>query len=156
VPYFGIGVFSEDVYDMRSHITPALGMASFAYSTKKGPIGPEVPQRIADWRAVAEEFYGDYYPLTKYSLSEEEWMAWQFNRPEHGTGMVQAFRRTACPGESILVKLHGLDADATYVVTNRDISGTTEISGRELGEKGLLIKLSEPRSAALITYKKKS
>jgi alpha-galactosidase len=156
VPYFGIGVFTEDVYDVRSHFTPGLGTASFAYSTKKGPIGPEVPQRIADWRAVAEEFYGDYYPLTKYSLSEEEWMAWQFNRPEHGTGMVQAFRRTACPGESILVKLHGLDADATYVVTNRDISGTTEISGRELGEKGLLIKLSEPRSAALITYKKKS
>jgi alpha-galactosidase len=156
VPYFGIGVFCEDAYDMRSHITPALGMASFDYSTKKGPICPEVPQRIADWRAVAEEFYGDYYPLTKYSLTEEEWMAWQFNRPELGTGMVQAFRRTACPGESILVKLQGLDADSTYVVTNRDISGTTEISGRELGEKGLLIELPELRSAALITYKKKS
>jgi alpha-galactosidase len=155
VPYFGIGVFCEDQYDVRSHITPALGMASFDFSTKKEPICPALPQRMADWRAVAEEFYGDYYPLTKYSLSEEEWMAWQFNRPELGSGMVQAFRRPASPYESLRIKLQGLDAEATYVVTNRDIPGTTEISGRELGEKGLLVTLPEQRSAALITYKKK-
>lgn len=155
VPYFGVGVFCDDVYDARSHITPALGMASLPFSTKKGPIDPTLPRRIADWRAVAPEFYGDYYPLTKYSLAEDDWMAWQFNRPEVGTGMVQAFRRPDSLYESIRVKLQGLDNDAVYTVTNLDIPGSTEMSGRELGEKGLLVTIPERRAAALITYKKK-
>jgi len=156
VPYYGIGVFCEDVYDVRSHITPALGMASLAFSTKKGPISPLLPQRMADWRAVTPEFYGDYYPLTKYSLSEDQWMAWQFNRPEVGRGMVQAFRRSDSLYESIRVKLLGLDNDAVYTLTNLDVPGTTEMSGRELGEKGLLITIPDRRGAALITYMKKS
>jgi alpha-galactosidase len=155
-PYFGIGVFCDDVYDARSHITPSLGMASYPFSTKKGPIDPALPRRMADWRAVVDEFYGDYYPLTKYSLAEDEWIAWQFNRPELGRGMVQAFRRPNSPYESIRVKLQGLDKDAVYTLTNLDVAGTTEATGRELSEKGLLIVLGNPREAALITYKKKS
>jgi alpha-galactosidase len=155
VPYFGVGVSCEDAYDVRSHITPELGMASSAFSTNKGPISPELPHRIADWRAVAPEFYGDYYPLTKYSLSEDAWMAWQFNRPEVGSGMVQAFRHTESPYESIRVKLQGLDKDAVYALTNLDVPGTIEISGSELSETGLLIVLKDQRGSALITYKKK-
>jgi len=130
-------------------------MASNAFTTKKDPICPSLPQRIADWRAVAPEFYGDYYPLTKYSLSEDAWMAWQFNRPEVGRGMVQAFRRPDSPYESIRVKLQGLDKDAVYTLTNLDISGTTEMRGRELCERGLLIIIKDQRGSTLLTYKKK-
>jgi alpha-galactosidase len=155
VPYFGVGVSCEDVYDARSHITPELGMASNAFTTKTGPISPSLPQRIADWRAVAPEFYGDYYPLTKYSLAEDEWIAWQFNRPEVGSGMIQAFRRPESLYESIRLKLHGLDKDAVYAITNLDAPGTTEIAGSELMDKGLLIVAKNPREAILITYKKK-
>ena len=43
VPYYGIGVFCDDVYDVRSHITPELGMASLAFSTNKGPIMSVAP-----------------------------------------------------------------------------------------------------------------
>jgi hypothetical protein len=69
--------------------------------------------------------------------------------------MIQAFRRPNSASESICVKLQGLDINAVYSVTNLDIPGTTEVTGRELGEKGILITLKEKRAAALITYKKK-
>jgi alpha-galactosidase len=119
-------------------------------------VNPLLRRAVDDWHAMAPEFYGDYYPLTKYSLSEEEWMAWQFNRPENGTGMVQAFRRTSSPYESIRVKLQGLDEDAVYALTNIDVPGTTEMTGRDLSEKGLSLTIKEPRGALIITYKKKT
>jgi alpha-galactosidase len=82
-------------------------------------------------------------------------MAWQFDRPENGTGMVQAFRRTESADESLLVKLHGLKDDAVYVLTNLDVPGTVEMTGKELSEKGLPISIKEQRGSAIISYKKK-
>ena len=37
---------------------------------------------------MAANYPGDCYPLTSYSLEDSVWMAWQFNRPELGRGMV--------------------------------------------------------------------
>jgi alpha-galactosidase len=155
VPYFGVGVLCNDLYDIRSHFTPELGMACKEVTDDPKQVNPLLRRAVDDWHAVAPEFYGDYYPLTNYNLSEDEWMAWQFNRPENGTGMLQAFRRTSSPYESIRVKLQGLNKDAVYILINLDVPGATEITGRELGEKGLLIAIADPRGTALITYKKK-
>ena len=57
---------------------------------------------------MADCFYGDYYPLTPYSLSEDAWIAWQFHQPEKGEGMIQAFRRMKCPESEMRLKLRGL------------------------------------------------
>ena len=55
-------------------------------------------------------FYGDFWPLTPYSLENNVWMAWQFDRPEAGEGVVQAFRRAENGDESATFRLRGLDA----------------------------------------------
>ena len=117
-------------------------------------IHPQLRPLMADWKAVADEFYGDYYPLTKYSLSEDD--GWRGNStvPEVGSGMVQAFRHTRSPYESIRVKLQGLDKDAVYTLTNLDIPSTTEMMGRELSENGLVIAIKDQRGSAIITYKR--
>ena len=46
-------------------------------------------------RDLQPYFLGDYYPLTEYSKAGNVWVAWQFDRPDRGNGMVQAFRRPA-------------------------------------------------------------
>ena len=69
--------------------------------------------------------------------------------------MIQAFRRNDCKDESIRVKLQGVDPDATYTLTNLDVVGTTERTGRELRESGLSILLTKLPGAAAIVYKKK-
>jgi hypothetical protein len=43
-----------------------------------------------------------------------------------------------------------------YIVTDLDVPGATEMTGSELGKKGLLITIPERRGAVLITYTKKS
>jgi alpha-galactosidase len=153
VPYFGTGEYYNNGYSVRGHFCQGMGIG---YNPALMPVDwKRLKKTIADWQAVVPEFYGDYYPLTTYSLSEDVWMAWQFNRPENGTGMVQAFRRMQSRYQSIRVKLQGLDKDAVYTLTNLDLPGTTKMTGRDLSEKGLAITIQEQPGAAIIAYKKR-
>ena len=112
-------------------------------------------RRLVDqWRQVADCILGDYYPLTPYSLGDDCWMAWQFDRPEQGDGMVQAFRRTKSSHESIRVKLRGLEPDAVYMLTNLDAASPKQMGGKELLEQGLLIDIGEKPGAAVVKYHK--
>ena len=154
VPFAGKGEYYNSNYAFRSQMCPHMGVG---YDPGRTPIDwPALKKTIANWRTVAMEFYGDYYPLTEYTLSEDLWMAWQFNRPETGTGMIQAFRHTNSPYETARFKLQGLDPAATYSVTNLDVPGPADMTGRELSEQGLAITIKDRPSAALFAYKKKS
>ena len=115
---------------------------------------PLARRLVHQWEQIATNYLGDYYPLTPYSLENDVWCAWQFNRPEMGCGMVQAFRRTDSDQETAVYKLRGLDPAAEYTVTNFDTQKSRKMSGSRLMDRGLLVKLSRKDSSALITYKK--
>jgi alpha-galactosidase len=151
VPYQGTGT-GPDPYGFRSCMNWHMTVGPDA---RKKDAGYELWVRMAtQWRQVAENFHGDYYPLTPYSLSEHSWMAWQFNRPEAGAGMVQAFRRARCEDTEQRFRLRGLDPEAAYEFTNFDKEGTVRLAGRALMKEGLPVTLPDPRSAALIAYKR--
>jgi alpha-galactosidase len=97
---------------------------------------------------------GDYYPLTPYNLSEDKWIAWQFNRPEHGDGMVQAFRRSTNEETGKSLRLRGLDPSAEYEVTDLDIATPKKVSGRELMEQGLSVEIKTRPGSSMVIYKK--
>ncbi len=110
---------------------------------------------VDQYRGIQKFYYGDYYPLTPYSQRATDWMAWQFDLPEHGEGMVQAFRRPETPSDSIRAKLRGLEPAAVYTLVNLDLPGTTEMTGRELMESGLPVVMKNRPGAAIVTYRKK-
>ena len=152
IPYYGTGEYYNDGYSFRSHMCPAMGVG---YDPGQSAVDWAALRRaIEEWRAVAPLYSGDYYPLTVYDLDETVWMAWQFNRPDLGEGVVQAFRRTESVYESARFKLHGLDPESRYKLQDFDKKETTDVSGRELMEAGLLVRLPHPRSSALIHYKR--
>jgi alpha-galactosidase len=149
-----------DDYEFRSSISS--GLCVNWWHSGDGPQKPFYPdfpfawgKRVLDqYLTLRHLYYGDYYPLTAWSLEQTQWLGWQFDVPEDGTGMVQVFRRQDSPYESIRLRLRGLDANATYVLTNLDVPGTTSTSGRELLEQGLAIALAARPGAAIITYRK--
>ncbi len=153
MPFNGTGVEPADPYVMRSHFC-----ACFAYG---GPCNdPNFDfagrNRVArEWREVADNFVrGDYYPLTDYSIAANVWMAWQFNRPDAGHGVVQAFRRSESPGNASLLKLRGLNPSATYEIHRSDIEGVTRAGRGELTETGLKVSLPQRASAATVQYRR--
>ena len=105
-------------------------------------------------RKIAPMMLADYYPLTPYSLQLDQWIAWQFDRPEEGDGVVQAFRRDRCNEAVQTYRLRGLDPAAAYEITNFDVTGSIRSSGKDLMEKGLAVEIRDQPGAAVIVYKR--
>ena len=159
IPLSAAATEIRTAYGMRSSYSPGLtltwhgfhstiddGQYDFAFCRKM----------LLEFLTLRKFFYGDYYPLTPYSLAADTWMAWQFDRPDLGAGMLQAFRRPECSGTSITCKLFGLDSEAVYTVINLDDPGVLHQSGKELMEKGISVLLVDRPGAAVITYTKEA
>jgi alpha-galactosidase len=152
LPYHECGNRDYDPYTFRSNMAPMMG---FVWDTRRKDLDYNLIRKlIGQWRDVAHCYFGDMYPLTPYSTAEDVWMAWQFDRPEGGEGMVQAFRRPESPYVSAAFPLRALDPDAKYSVANCDAPNPMEFSGRDLVEKGLVITLHDQPGAAVFTYKR--
>lgn len=156
LPYYGAGVGdSTDSYVLRSNIAP---WSAANWDTLKDSLDyPTIRKYLLDWRKVAANMLGsDFYPFTPYSLEENVWMAWQFNVSEKGEGVIQAFRRTKSDRESMRVKLHGLEPNAIYTLTDLDVTGAErEATGEELQQEGLVLVIKKQPGTAIITYQKK-
>jgi alpha-galactosidase len=142
----------SDTYLFRSvmslHLTPCYDMR------REDLDYPTLQKLWSQWRQVSPDYYGDYYPLTPYSMDKNVWMAWQFDRPEVGRGVVQAFRRAESSQETATLKLRGLDPKAMYLVTDLDVGQTRRMSGGELLDKGLSVTIAHPSEAVVVTYQK--
>jgi alpha-galactosidase len=153
LPIIGIGAASLDPYSCRS----GLG-SHFALAADYDAPDPQVWQGIA--RALREQqllrrlYTGDYYPLSPYSTAGNVWMAWQFDRPDLGQGLVQAFRRPECPEETATWPLRGLEQSAEYAVTDLDQPGSVKRTGLDLLRHGLTVRLRSRPAAAVFTYRK--
>lgn len=147
-----------DPYSMRSGYSPAMVLTWFGndQTMPGGNFDYNSARRLLnEYISVRKYFSGDYYPLTPYNLDHKQWLAWQFDRPDLAAGMVQVFRREKSPDETGKFRLSGLDRDAVYTLTNPDVAGTTEMSGRDLLDNGLPITVKNRPGAGVVFYKKK-
>lgn len=97
---------------------------------------------------------GDFYPLTKPTLSSAVFAAFQLAK--EGSGYAAIFRRETCAEATFLLRLHGIDADADYEVTLTDEhyeKTQTRVRGKALIE-GYPVTLAMPRSSAILEYEK--
>jgi alpha-galactosidase len=152
VPYFGTAFNSLDPYIFYSQMTPATALG---LEPSRQEIGYErILKLLANWRQVAAFYYGDYYPLTPYGTGSTDWMAWQFNRPDQGDGMIQAFRRLDSSFECSRFKIRGLESSAPYRVLDLDSSSEEIFTGQELMENGLPVSIKNKPGAVLLKYQK--
>ncbi|MBM3999989.1 MAG: alpha-galactosidase [Planctomycetes bacterium] len=147
---WGTGGISYDAYTRRSNMCPA-NTACFDF---RAEVDDALIRKLyGEWLEVGPAFLGDYYPLTAHSLEPADWIAWQFHLRDSGRGMVQAFRRAESTFFGCEFRLRGLDADATYEVTNLDDASPVRMSGRQLMEGGLRIAIPGRPGAAVVAYR---
>lgn len=177
-PDFGtiLEVRRNDTYHFRSSIGPGLAFALFNVAGTPDEVGHFIPPDFPlDWmRAMVAQlkrarpyYYGDYYPILPCGADSDcaenpnleqsaafGWTAWQFNRPDRGDGMVQAFRhdRNEQSGKNLI--LRSLDPHAHYEITAVDAGKPAIVTGKVLMETGLRVEIPDPRGAAILFYKK--
>ncbi len=146
IPAYGTGVNQFEPYSFRSNICPYINAC---YDMRKRDSDWDAARRlIGEWKSISPYYCGDYYPLTPFSPENDVWMAWQFDRPDLGEGVVQVFRRPNSIYESARFRFRGLDPEARY-----SISGEV-YTGKDLVETGLLVSLPNQPDSAMIVYKK--
>ena len=151
-------------YAFRSSYSPGMQLAWTPMAIPSAPWPPgkdefeyELARKLLnEYLSVRHCFDGDFYPLTPYDLAQDTWMAWQFDRPDLGEGIVQGFRRPASSTTEARYKLGGLEPDAQYELKNFDNPATTTMAGSDLMNKGLKIDILEQPGAAVVRYTKVS
>jgi alpha-galactosidase len=167
LPFHGTGtVFTRNASYYGSGHTPVEPYAFWSNAGQSTGFGIDIRLKdldydairrlIGQWRQIAPNYYGDFYPLTPWTRDDTVWMAWQFDRPETGEGMIQVFRRHNSFYVSAHLKLFGLDAQASYAVTNLDTGAQEQHSGRELLDDGLAVAMPARPSVAVLTYRRQS
>ena len=167
IPFSGTGtVGCQDAgyYGESEGKVPIEAYAFFSNAAPSLSMGIDVRMKDLDYNTlrkyvkwfkeyVGPDYLGDYYPLTPYSTDAKAWIAWQFDRPEAGEGMVEAFRRPECADASRQLKLRGLDAKADYAITDVTVDKSWTAKGSDLMNSGLSVSISEKPGVSLIVYK---
>lgn len=150
IPYFGTGTYAMDTYAYRSSLGSSL-MTSWDVRDANLDVAMLRKLEAEFWR-TAQLFTSDYYPLTAPSPGLTGWVAWQFNRPEHGDGMIQAFRRDQTVEATQVFQLHHLDPSGKYALTDLDTGKSFSASGGDLMKKGIPVAIHDLPGSALIVY----
>ena len=146
IPYYGSGCGFTDTYSARSYIMPCTGYGGTNAATKRA---------YEEARQVAPYMLGDYYPLTPYSIQPGDWIAWQFDRPDLGGGVLQAFRRDKNETSSQVLRLAGLVPATKYEITDLDGGAPRTMTGQELMDPGLAVDIQAKPGSAVVFYRKK-
>lgn len=153
IPFHGMGTVTTDPYAFRSGLGAVFTVATNLNESQAN--WDRMNELLSEYKTYRGNYAGDYYPLTPYSLADDVVIAWQFDRLDEGTGIIQAFRRPLCADNSLRVKLRGLDEKRTYRLTDVDKPNETVWkTGRELTAVGLKVELPAQPCAVLIRYVK--
>lgn len=149
VPYQGTGENTDSLYRFRSIYVSAINTC---LETRDDKLNFATIRKALSERAkMVECLMGDYYPLTPYTKSEDQWISWQFNLAAEKRGVIQVFRRPESVYESVRLHPQGLDPKATYQVTGN--GPVMKVAGAKLMKDGLLVALTGKPDSAVIFYK---
>ena len=157
IPYSatGIGQFVYDRYIVRSCYAAAANTSCFGYEhlADRTADAEKLNRTVQEFHEVRDYFSCDYYPIFAGARDHASWGGWQFNRPEHGDGILMAFRRDRSPFSSTRAVLGGLLPDRTYEFESRDGEPARRYTGRELMEQGLPLEIPARRDSRLYLYR---
>ncbi|MEJ5199173.1 MAG: glycoside hydrolase family 36 protein [Anaerolineae bacterium] len=178
IPLFGGGVWDFSPYAVRSQMIGGftfgcrIDLTRFSMDSPREVAPKEalahgsfiwdatfphelVRQAIAEWRSIRPFFTGDFHLLIPLTVSEHDWCAWQFHRPDLAAGIAMFFRRHRSPYGTATVGLRQIEPDAGYEVSlspGYDPAPSTVLKGRDLQE--MTVTISEKPGSLLLRYRR--
>jgi len=151
LPCSSTGSGEPDIYDFRSALSGGICLGWNSYATDF-PV-EQAKRLIDEFKQLRPFFYGDFYPLTSYSIGDDVWMAYQFHREDLGQGMFLAFRRPNSFDLTARLKLRGLLPSGRYEVNFEDTGNKQTFTGEALAA-GIDVTIEHARGSLLVTYRK--
>ncbi|MGL6226818.1 MAG: NPCBM/NEW2 domain-containing protein [Thermoguttaceae bacterium] len=152
-PFFGTGTSKTSSYEIRSVLGPSFNSC---WDMRNPNLDYDLFKKLIDeWKEYGPLYFGDYYPITPYSLDNTAWIGWQFHNPKTEKGLIQVYRRGESPYETARFPLGGLSEDVIYTLRNLDNpQATVSMSGKELMSRGFSITIDEKPGTGFYIYEK--
>ena len=155
LPCFGSNTIPVDSVSAYAYRSGHAMNVVLGYDMRRKNLDYTLLRKLAaEWQQVVPCYGGDYYPLTPYHRDDARWLAWQFDRPEPGDGVVEAFRRPKSEDARATFRLSGLDPGARYSVTNLETGKASAYSGSDLLEHGLTVDIESKPGAVALRYER--
>ena len=157
------GKISVDT-DYRIHSSMTAGLCYALFVDGDNPQGKtdyenfpfqQIRNSVEQYRKVQKYFYGDFYPLTEYTQAEDAWIAYQFDLPDAGEGLIVIIRRPSSPYAQAVFPLHALEEQGQYEFTNVKSGEKWTTTGKDLSAKGLSVRLLMQPDSALVCYRRR-
>ncbi len=114
VPLHSAAVWNFTPYAFRSAMSS--GVVLYCDIRESSFPATEAARAIAELKRLRPYFLGDFHPLLPLTTADDDWCAYQFDRPHAGDGFAVCLRRHESSTESMDLALHGIDVDADYEV----------------------------------------
>ena len=141
-----------DTYRVRSSMRSCIGLAAPDWELSAEEAA-WYRKMIADMETVAPYMALDAYPLTGWSLSPLDWIAWERCAADGSRGLVMAFRRADAADAVRTFALRGVDTQAQYRLTDIDAGDMGVCTGAQLTQ-GLSVAIPQPRTARILFFEK--
>ncbi len=151
IPYHACAIWESDAYIVRSTATQGIACNYDIFSRDFD--FDHAGKSVAEVQRLKHFWNGDFYPLSKATLDETVWSAYQLALPD--SGAVYVFRRAESSANTMTYTLNAIDPGKQYrlTFTDENYSSWEEIySGQDL-LSGLEIHIEKPRNSMVITYK---
>jgi alpha-galactosidase len=156
------GVSPQSDYRVRSTMTAGICYGLFSDGDVPQPKATyldfpfaEAKKSIEQYVSIQKYFYGDFYPLTDYSQTEDAWFAYQCDLPGEAEGIIAIVKRRLSEFTQAIFPLKGISASIAYTVTNLNNGEVQTLSGNELIEKGFVVTLVNRPDSAVFRYQRR-
>ena len=152
LPYHSTASWSPKAYDFRSAAT--MGIAGNFDVFADDFSFEEAQAALAEYKRLRKYWKGDFYPLSRASVEETQWTAYQFDTGDGEAGVAYFFRRAESPFPIFETSLRALKSDWIYrvrFVDERRIAHEAHIAGGELSLR-YEVHIPEPRSSLVLEY----
>ena len=154
VPVSTSGQMGTSPYCFRSGFN---GGISFCQDCRPGDFPRnELKAAIVEGKRIRKYFLGDFYCLSDVDVDPRHWCVMQYDRPEHGDGMIVAFRRGESPYAAFQCDLKGTEPEAEYEVRvsrNYTPEPVETMKGADLAK--LIVNVNDRPGSVLVEYKRK-
>ena len=93
--------------------------------------------------------------MTEYTQAEDAWIAYQFDLPDAGEGLIVIIRRPSSPYGQAVFPLHALEEQGQYEFTNVKSGEKWTATGKDLSAKGLSMRLLGQPDSSLVCYRRR-
>lgn len=158
---FTVNLSAQSDYPIRSSMTGGISYGLFGAGEAAQPKidyakfpFAAVKKSLEKYGLIQKYFYGDFYPLTEYTQNDDAWMAYQFDLPAEGEGIVVVLKRPASEFAQASFPLKALSSNAHYEITDLDNATMQIRSGAQLSSNGLETRLLKQPDSVVLRYRR--